>query len=151
MTAIRALQILWAAPISVPAVLLAFFNMMAGGKVRRHGIALEATGGALGPLLNMLGPRRCVAAITLGHVVLARNEHDAERWRTHEHAHVRQYERWGMLFPFAYGAASLFAWGRGHDAYCDNVFEIEARAAEVRVAMQARPTPPQPARTAVHR
>ena len=147
MDPLRILCIIWVSPISAPAFVLAAFNLLVGGQLRRHDIALEATGGAMPLLLKVLGPRRSIAAITMGHLILARTEHEAARWRTHECAHVRQYERWGVVFPFAYAAASLFAWSRGRDMYWDNVFEVEARAAEVRAAAPAPPSLRPPART----
>jgi hypothetical protein len=44
--------------------------------------------------------------------------------------HVRQYERYGVLFFPAYLAASLAALASGGDPYVDNRFEREAFAAE---------------------
>src|SRR5438874_2155243 len=41
-------------------------------------------------------------AITFGHVVVATTRSELQRLRTHEHEHVRQYERWGALFFAAY-------------------------------------------------
>jgi hypothetical protein len=52
------------------------------------------------------------------------------RLRTHEHEHVRQYERWGVLFFAAYPLSSLWQLLRGHRPYMDNWFEIQARARE---------------------
>lgn len=69
-------------------------------------------------------------AITFGHVVVATSEAELERLRTHEHEHVRQYERWGVLFYAAYPAASFWQLLRGHRPYRDNWFEIQARAKE---------------------
>ena len=39
---------------------------------------------------------------------------------------MRQWERWGPAFPFAYLAASLWALLRGRDPYLGNRFEREA-------------------------
>jgi hypothetical protein len=68
-----------------------------------------------------------IAAITLGHVVLARSAADLARCRLHELVHVRQYERWGPLFPPLYLLASCSALLRGTHPYLDNHFEREAR------------------------
>jgi hypothetical protein len=68
-----------------------------------------------------------IAAITLGHVVLAQTRADLEQTRAHERVHVRQYERWGPFFPLLYLGASLAAWSRGDHPYLDNRFEREAR------------------------
>jgi hypothetical protein len=64
--------------------------------------------------------------VTFGHTVLARDRAAIERTREHERVHVRQYERWGLLFVPAY----LFHWCRlwclGKNPYYDNPFEREA-------------------------
>lgn len=69
-------------------------------------------------------------AIAFGHLVFALSDAELERLRRHEHAHVRQYERWGILFFLAYPLSSAWQWLRGRHLYRDNVFEVEARAAE---------------------
>ena len=66
------------------------------------------------------------SAMTLGHVVLGRDEMALELTRPHERVHVRQCERWGIFFLPAYGIASLIALARGGSMYRDNVFEREA-------------------------
>jgi hypothetical protein len=48
--------------------------------------------------------------------------------RSHELVHVRQYERWGVLFIPAYLLCSLVLWLTGRDPYRDNPFEREAYA-----------------------
>jgi hypothetical protein len=68
------------------------------------------------------------SAMTLGHVVLARDPCLADLTRAHERIHVRQAERWGPLFLPAYGVASLIALLRGRRPYRDNRFEREAYA-----------------------
>jgi hypothetical protein len=69
-------------------------------------------------------------AITFGHVVLGMSQAELTRLRAHEHAHVRQYERWGLLVLLLYPASSLWQLLRGRGAYWDNGFEVQARAAE---------------------
>ena len=93
----------------------------------RDGV-FEAAGGILGPLLSRGNPWFPIAAITLGHVVLAVDARALESTRAHERIHVRQYERFGALFPLFYFAASLGALRRGGSAYGDNRFEKEACA-----------------------
>jgi hypothetical protein len=66
-------------------------------------------------------------AITLGHLVLGTSGDELDRLRTHEQAHVRQYERWGILFFVAYPAASLWQWLAGRRPYVDKGFEVQAR------------------------
>lgn len=75
--------------------------------------------------------RRCLPfnAITFGHCVLALDPGCLAPLRAHEHAHVRQYERWGAAFLLAYPLASLWQVLRGKRAYLDNPFEVQARDA----------------------
>jgi hypothetical protein len=87
---------------------------------------LEAHGPGLAWLLSHLTVIGGVTAITLGHVVVARDGHSLELTRAHERVHVRQCEQWGPLFVPAYLAASLIAFARGRHFYFDNRFEIEA-------------------------
>lgn len=85
-----------------------------------------------GPLIAWV-LRRCIPmrggalAITLGHVVLARDRQALAQTRAHERVHVRQCERWGPAFIPAYLAASLWAIATGRGAYDGNLFEREAR------------------------
>lgn len=64
--------------------------------------------------------------MTLGHVVIAADIAQLIRTRRHERVHVRQYERWGVLFVPAYLTFSLGLLIRGRDPYRDNPFEREA-------------------------
>lgn len=126
------MRILWALPITLFGAVLGAIIRLSGGTFRRQSIALEACGGAAGRILWLFNPRGRIEAITLGHVIIARNAALADALRPHEHAHVRQYERWGFLFPLAYLTASAWAHLRGGCAYRDNCFEREARAAATR-------------------
>ena len=89
---------------------------------------LEVSGGGPAKLLcggfPFCGP---VAAITLGHVVLGVSADALNATRTHERVHVRQYERWGILFLVLYPLAGVHAWMKGGNPYLDNVFERQAR------------------------
>lgn len=105
--------------------LVALARVSGGGSASREG-TLEACGGALGPLMSIGGRRLSLRALTLGHVILARDASSLEDFRAHERTHVRQWERWGPLFPLAYLVASLGAWIRGRDPYFANHFEREA-------------------------
>jgi len=67
-------------------------------------------------------------AITLGHVVLGRNETMLQVTRRHERVHVRQYERWGLAFIPAYLFASTCLYLTGRDGYRENPFELQAYA-----------------------
>jgi len=69
-------------------------------------------------------------AITLGHVVLGRDETMLQVTRRHERVHVGQYERWGLAFIPAYLLASACLYLLGRDGYRDNPFELEAYAVD---------------------
>ena len=113
----RAARLLWASPYSLLGLLLA-----PGFDSRRIVAGVLVCEGASWP--RRLG--WTYRAMTLGHVVLSVDELD-ERTLRHELAHVRQYERWGLLFPPVYFAASVVAVARGRHYYRDNVFEVRAR------------------------
>jgi hypothetical protein len=88
---------------------------------------LEAHGPTLAWLLSHLRLMHGgAAALTLGHVVIARDDWSLEATRDHERVHVRQCEVWGPFFVPAYVAASLSAFLRGRNVYVDNPFEVEA-------------------------
>ena len=124
----RVLALLWAGPGTLAGlVLLALARLTGGAAIGREG-TLEAHGGALVPLMRRLGGRaRVVEALALGHVVLARDAARLEEHRAHERVHVRQWERWGPLFPPAYLALALWALLRGRDPYLANRFERDAQ------------------------
>jgi hypothetical protein len=65
-------------------------------------------------------------AITFGHMVLGLNHGVLETNRLHEHAHVRQYERWSLLFFPLYLGSSLAQLLRGRDPHHQNYFERQA-------------------------
>jgi hypothetical protein len=100
-----------------------------GGRTRQRvvGGVLEVHGGLVTWLLT-----HCTlleggaSAMTLGHVVLGRDEQLLDLTRDHERVHVRQCERWGPLFLPAYLLASVIIYLRGGRAYRDNPFEREA-------------------------
>jgi hypothetical protein len=123
---------LWAFPTTLIGLVVASTAVF-GGHARVSGGVVEVWGGALGWVLRVWPPG--VAAMALGHVILAMTEKDLDRHREHERVHVRQCERWGALFLPAYALSSLRAWARGRDPYLENRFEREAFAAdEVRLA-----------------
>jgi hypothetical protein len=67
-------------------------------------------------------------AITFGHVIVGLDAATLDGVRAHEQVHVKQYERWGLLFGPAYLLSSLAQWMRGRRSYLDNRFEREAYA-----------------------
>ena len=126
-TIVRAAGYAWAGPWTL-LVLLLFVAPLAllRSRIRVVQGVVEVTGGLLSRVLPRLVPGLSIAAITLGHVILAQNEGDVDGWREHERVHVAQWARWGLLFPFVYLGAGLVARLRGRDAYVDNPFEREA-------------------------
>ncbi|MDX2059990.1 MAG: hypothetical protein SFV24_19425 [Gemmatimonadales bacterium] len=118
---------LWAAPWTLLAAALTPLVVVTGGGAAVHTGVLELWGGLLRRGLPRLGPDFQVAAITLGHAVLAVDRPTLEATRAHERIHVAQYQRWGVLFPLVYGLASVAARLRGAHYYRDNRFEREAR------------------------
>lgn len=67
------------------------------------------------------------AAITFGHVILARDKLCMEESFAHEMVHVRQYVWWGPFFVPAYFFNSLWQMCLGRDPYLWNAFERQAR------------------------
>ncbi|PTU32858.1 hypothetical protein CJD38_01730 [Stenotrophobium rhamnosiphilum] len=119
---LKILRYVWAAPCTAVGLSLAIILLLLGGSMRVRGGVLEVA--------LRRGTRQLhfpISAITFGHVVLGLNEQLLTQLRTHEFVHVRQYERWGLLFFLAYPASSLWQWFVGKNPYWDNHFEVEAR------------------------
>src|SRR5262245_1412994 len=127
-------RLLWALPWSLLGLSLGLAALATGGSSQRVGRVLEFHGGLLDWLLRWVPITGGAAAMTLGHVVIARTAADLDRSRVHELIHVAQYERWGPLFVPAYLACSAWLWIRGFDAYLDNPFEEEAYRREDDIA-----------------
>lgn len=127
---LRVLLYLWPLPVTALGMLVALLARGSGGSVQRVAGVLEAAGGWPGRCLRHGFPfSGSVAAMTLGHVVLGVSQEALVATRAHERAHVRQFERWGVLLLVLYPLAGLAAWLRGGNPYYDNVFEREARDA----------------------
>jgi hypothetical protein len=132
------IRYVWAAPSTAIGLALSALALRNGRIAVCDGV-VEAHG----PLLRQILTRFAflpggIAAITLGHVVLACDARTLRETRTHERAHVRQYERWGPFFLPAYAAASVWALARGGHAYVDNWFEREARVRATSPSMVER-------------
>lgn len=123
----RIWRYVWPLPLTLLGLVLASVVRFAGGTWTIRGGVLEACGPAARKLLS-LHPVRGVIAMTLGHVVIAQDDSCLTRTSAHEREHVRQFERWGLLFPAVYLGESLYRWVRGQHPYLDNRFE---RAAEI--------------------
>ncbi|KNZ30886.1 MAG: hypothetical protein AD742_20420 [Methylibium sp. NZG] len=129
------LRYLWAAPATVVGLAPAALACAFGATVRVTDGVLEVAGARsdrlrrFGRSSRRRGGGRFVA-ITFGHVVIGQSHAVLDELRAHEHEHVRQYERWGVLFFAAYLGSSAAQWWCGRDPYRDNRFERQARAAE---------------------
>ena len=129
---LRLLRYLWALPVTLLGVLLALVSRGSGGSLQRVEGVLEVAGGWPAWVLRRGFPfSGAVAAITLGHVVVGVSLNALTATRAHERAHVRQFERWGVLLLVLYPLAGLLAWVRGGNPYQDNLFEREARVSEL--------------------
>lgn len=124
----RLLRYGWAAPYSLLGLLLGLVAVAFGATVRLRGGAVEVGGGLLGAWLRRLPPAFSFSAITFGHVILGTDHVSLACLRAHEQVHVRQYERWGVLYVPAYLLSSLVELLRGRNPYRDNYFEREAYA-----------------------
>src|SRR5262245_41486730 len=116
----------WALPATLVGLLLSLLALAIGAKGRVVDGAIEIGGGRIARCLLLL-PRCCrFGAITFGHVILGVDHATLARCRFHEHVHVRQYERWGVLFFPLYVSSSVVQIARGRDPYLNNSFEREA-------------------------
>ena len=116
----------WASPATLVGLLLSLLAFAVGAKGRMVEGAYEIAGGRIARGLLML-PRCCrFGAIPFGHVIIGVDHAALARCRLHEHVHVRQYERWGVLFFPLYLSSSLLQIVRGRDPYLNNSFEREA-------------------------
>jgi hypothetical protein len=126
--AISAFAYAWAAPCTAIGLALGLTTLLFGASVRFHTGVLEFGGGYLGKRVSRFPPPFAFSAITFGHVVLGVDHATLAAVRSHEHVHVRQYERWGPLFIPAYLLSSFAQLLRGRRPYRDNYFEREAYA-----------------------
>jgi hypothetical protein len=126
----RIVLLLWVAPCSLVGLALATLVRLMGGQWRMGHGTLQA---AL-PDGSWMARRSPFHAITLGHVIVAVDEAALVGSLAHELVHVRQYERWGVVFFLAYPLASLWLWMAGRRPYWDNPFEVQARDEAAAVA-----------------
>jgi hypothetical protein len=120
------LAILWAVPWSLFGLCLGGLCLISGGKVRRTGRILEFWGGCLPAILSVFPFFSGSPVSTFGHVVLGRTNRYLDACREHQMIHVRQYERWGILFVPVYLFCSLVLWLCGKRPYYDHPFERQA-------------------------
>ena len=120
------LRYAWALPASLVGFVFGAICIACGARWRVIDGALEIDGGAVAVAVMRLPPPMRFGAITFGHVILGLDAPTLHACRCHEHVHVRQYERWGVLFFPLYLGSSLVQLLRGRDPYRDNCFEREA-------------------------
>ena len=120
----------WASPATLIGLVGAAPALLLGARASVVRGVLEVSGGALARWIARTPGLRHFEAVTLGHVVLGDSSAALDRQRRHERAHVRQFERWGVLLLPLYLLAGVREWMRGRHPYHDNPFELEARAAE---------------------
>jgi hypothetical protein len=118
---VRAIGYLWALPVTLVGLLLALLTALSGGSVRTGDGVLEVHGGIARRLL------RGGAALTLGHVIVARDADCLARSRPHELSHVRQFEVWGPLLLPMYWLIGAWLWCRGYHPYLDHPLEPPPR------------------------
>lgn len=122
------IRYIWAAPASAVGLLLLAVALCLGATCRVVDGVAEVAGGRVSKIFPFL-PRTChVEAITFGHVVVGLDHDLLTLLRPHEHAHVRQYERWGILFIPLYLCSSAIQLLCGRNPYLHNRFEKEAFA-----------------------
>jgi hypothetical protein len=127
MKMLRRLVYLWTLPTTCVGLVFVPLAWAGGGRVSVVRGVIEIHGRWIAQFLARCVPLRGGAsAMTLGHVVIGRDQHCLDFTREHERVHVRQCERWGPLFIPAYLGSSLILKLRGRDAYRDNPFECEA-------------------------
>lgn len=123
----RFVKLAWASPCTFVGLVFGFAILLCGGLISRSANTLEITLHGSHPPGR--APLRWLPfrAITLGHVIIAISRQELVLLRAHERIHVRQYERWGIIFFAAYLASSCWQILKGGHPYWDNFFEVEAR------------------------
>ena len=130
------LRYLWASPNSLLGLGLAAAASATGGTVSVVDGVIEVQGSVVRTMLeHAFLIEGGASAMTLGHVVVARDAAALSASRSHERVHVRQAERWGPLFLPAYAVASAVALLQGGHHYRDNAFERAARHEEKTAAL----------------
>jgi hypothetical protein len=121
---------LWAAPNTLLGLVAGVMVVCLGGRMQVVRGAAEFSAGLLGAVAGAMPRALRFSAVTLGHVIVGISATELAAARDHEHVHVRQYEKWGPLFLFAYIASSLWQLALGRRVYRDNFFERQAYAME---------------------
>lgn len=115
----------WALPYTLVGIGI---GLLLGGRFQRIEGVIEIHGPLVAKILSRLYVP--AMALTFGHVVFGQTADMLKTTRAHERVHVRQYERWGIIFVPLYLFLSCILYVRGRDAYRENPFEVEAYAAD---------------------
>lgn len=126
----KLLRYLWPSPYSLIGLCWGGLAVLLGDRARIRDGTIGFHGRFIRLLLNCTPLGRKTAALTIGHVIFARNHDLLEFTHPHEMVHVRQFERWGIAMAPAYLIASARVWFRGGDPYRENPFEVEAFAVD---------------------
>ena len=122
--------ILWTLPNTLIVLLLGGIGLCFGGRVQIRDGAIEFFDGGVKRLIHCLPGGQFTLALTLGHTILGQTSAALDISRSHEHVHIRQYERWGPIMLPAYLLGLVLAVLRGKRFYRDNPFEREAYDAD---------------------
>ena len=138
----RLMRYAWASPASVVGLLLALLASGRGATIAVVDGVLEVAGTRLARWLAHSAYFARFDAITLGHVVVGASPAALAHCRAHERVHVRQYERYGVLFFPLYVGSSALQWLCGRRPYWDNHFERQARAGSASTCVRETPERP---------
>jgi hypothetical protein len=130
----RCLVVIWTLPTTLVGIVAGLLWCLSGAKVRIVNGIVEVHDGWLAQRMLQQG----IAAMALGHVILGTSSCTLEQLRPHEYVHVRQAERWGILFIPAYLLAGLWQKIKGRHMYYDNPFEQEAFAVDCSVQLKSK-------------
>ena len=119
----RMIAYAWPSPYTLTGIGI---GLILGGRFQRIDGVIEIHGPLIAKALNRFYVP--ALAMTFGHVVFGQTESALEITRRHERVHVRQYERWGVVFVPAYLLMTAYLYLRGRDGYRENPFEVEAYA-----------------------
>ncbi len=120
------IQYVWTSPYTLLGLGFGMIGCCFGGRAQVRAGVVEFYDGGVKWMMTRLPGGQFTLAITFGHTILGQTQASLDIAREHEHVHVRQYERWGLLFGPAYLLCSLVLWLTGGRPYRDNPFEREA-------------------------
>ena len=124
----RLIAYAWAAPNTLLGLAAGLVMLSLGGRLGFVAGVAEFHGGWLGRIVARAPKSVGFGAMTLGHVIVGIDQATLCALRAHEHAHVRQYEQWGLFFLPAYALSSLWQIANGRSAHASNFFERQACA-----------------------